>query len=232
MFFYRTWLKIKWYFIKIKLKAFLSVHAFTKPPKLHFHGELLFTHFSFTLRFELSQGNPGSRIREIFDVKSIKSSAVESVILFKQCPEYNFHWQDQASSRTQNPQPRIQHPRLSWITLHEVPVHYVIVRIRLHRPNRLGSWCQSGLTDSRNAHIWKYLAMRAINTTEATGWKELKPFCRLPVSMIIDWIVSIRGTQLQFSENICWEDDLRSRIFGTFVVKFLTCLSLLGFSNI
>ena len=29
----------------------------------------------------------------------------------------------------------------------------------------------------------------------------------------------------------CSEDDLRSRIFGT-VVKFLPCLSLLGFSNI
>ena len=35
-----------------------------------------------------------------------------------------------------------------------------------------------------------------------------------------------------FSENICSEDDLRSRIFGTFVVKFLACLPLLGFSNI
>ena len=33
-------------------------------------------------------------------------------------------------------------------------------------------------------------------------------------------------------ENICSEDDLRSRIFGTFVVKFLACLPLLGFSNI
>ena len=31
----------------------------------------------------------------------------------------------------------------------------------------------------------------------------------------------IRGTQRQFSENICSEDDLRSRILGTFVVKFL-----------
>ena len=41
-----------------------------------------------------------------------------------------------------------------------------------------------------------------------------------------------RGTQHQFSENICSEDDLRSRIFGTFVVKFLACLPLLGFSNI
>ena len=43
---------------------------------------------------------------------------------------------------------------------------------------------------------------------------------------------SSRGTQRQFSENICSEDDLRSRIFGTFVVKFLACRPLLGFSNI
>ena len=40
------------------------------------------------------------------------------------------------------------------------------------------------------------------------------------------------GNQRQFSENICSEDDLRSRIFRTFVVKFLACLPLLGFSNI
>ena len=40
-----------------------------------------------------------------------------------------------------------------------------------------------------------------------------------------------RGTQRQFSENICSEDEWRSRIFGTFVVKFLACLPLLGFSN-
>ena len=42
----------------------------------------------------------------------------------------------------------------------------------------------------------------------------------------------VRGTQRQFSENICSEDDLKSRIFGTFVVKFLACLPALGFSNI
>ena len=35
-----------------------------------------------------------------------------------------------------------------------------------------------------------------------------------------------------FRENICSEDDLRSRIFGAFVAKFLACLPLLGFSNI
>ena len=44
---------------------------------------------------------------------------------------------------------------------------------------------------------------------------------------------SARGTQRQSSENICSEDDLRSTIFGTFIiVKFLACLLLLGFSNI
>ena len=35
-----------------------------------------------------------------------------------------------------------------------------------------------------------------------------------------------------FRKNICSEDNLRSRIFETFVVKFLACLPLLGFSNI
>ena len=42
----------------------------------------------------------------------------------------------------------------------------------------------------------------------------------------------VRGTQRQFSENICSEDDLKPRIFGTFAVKFLACLPLQGFSNI
>ena len=44
-------------------------------------------------------------------------------------------------------------------------------------------------------------------------------------------IAIYQGQQRQFSENICSEDDLRSRIFETFVVKFLACLPLLGFSN-
>ena len=35
-----------------------------------------------------------------------------------------------------------------------------------------------------------------------------------------------------FGKNIYSEEDLRSRIFGTFVVRFLACLPLLGFSNI
>ena len=35
-----------------------------------------------------------------------------------------------------------------------------------------------------------------------------------------------------FADHICSEDDLTSRIFETFVVTFLACLPLLGFSNI
>ena len=35
-----------------------------------------------------------------------------------------------------------------------------------------------------------------------------------------------------FRKITCSEDDLRSRIFGSFSVKFLACLPLLGFSNI
>ena len=47
--------------------------------------------------------------------------------------------------------------------------------------------------------------------------------------MILDHLN--RGTQRQFVENICSEDDLISRIFETVVVKFLACLPVLGFSN-
>ena len=52
------------------------------------------------------------------------------------------------------------------------------------------------------------------------------------MALEVDVSKGSRGTQRQFSENICSEDDLRSRIVGTFVVKFLACLPLLGFSNI
>ena len=38
----------------------------------------------------------------------------------------------------------------------------------------------------------------------------------------VDTRIIDRGTQRQFSENICSEDDLRSRIFGTFIV--ILCL--------
>ena len=56
--------------------------------------------------------------------------------------------------------------------------------------------------------------------------------CLLYNALLTTSLPIFRGTQRQFSENICSEDDLRSRIFGTFFPKFLACLPLLGFSNI
>ena len=52
----------------------------------------------------------------------------------------------------------------------------------------------------------------------------LTSFCKHPGS--------VRGTQSQFLENSCSEDDMRSRIFRTFFVKFVACLPLLGRLNI
>ena len=60
----------------------------------------------------------------------------------------------------------------------------------------------------------------------------VKPMSKSATAKLICKLIRSRGTQRQFSENICSEGDLRSRIFWTFVVKFLVCLPLLGFSNI
>ena len=84
---------------------------------------------------------------------------------------------------------------------------------------------------------------RTDSPSRSNGWKFFwngypEPFKRIPnpfkngKTFFTHRVLVIRGTQCQFSKNICSEDDLRSRIFGTFVVKFLACLPLLGFSNI
>ena len=46
------------------------------------------------------------------------------------------------------------------------------------------------------------------------------------------WVHTHQGHPTSIFENICSEDDLRSRIFGTFVVKFFAGPLLPGFSNI
>ena len=53
----------------------------------------------------------------------------------------------------------------------------------------------------------------------------------LKITVILEQLITGAPND-NFRGNICSEDDLRSRIFGTFVVKFLACLPLLGFSNI
>ena len=64
-------------------------------------------------------------------------------------------------------------------------------------------------------------------------WGTLASFGQGYVADPLETLAYITGAPNgNFRENICSEDDLRSRIFGAFVVKFLACLPLLGFSNI
>ena len=91
-------------------------------------------------------------------------------------------------------------------------------------------WCCSYLPwYLTKIHVWQYI--RAISSSSVfscwTGVYSASAIIQIPIESD-----GIRGTQRQFSKNICSEDDLRSRIFGTFVVKFLACLPLLRFSNI
>ena len=76
------------------------------------------------------------------------------------------------------------------------------------------------------------------STSSSTVFSHLNKLCRSKATGLdnisakiirecADLISVSKGTQRQFSENICSEHDLRSTIFGTFVVKFLACLPLL-----
>ena len=62
----------------------------------------------------------------------------------------------------------------------------------------------------------------------------LQDFCTITflVFLINDVAEHFSGApNNNFRKIICSEDDLRSRIFGSFSDKFLACLPLLGFSN-
>ena len=79
--------------------------------------------------------------------------------------------------------------------------------------------------------------MREISRAKTSSFAFIIPVsavikCAGDTVAIADTQAIIRDTQRQFSENIRSEDDLRSRTFQTFVVKFLACLPILGFSNI
>ena len=66
------------------------------------------------------------------------------------------------------------------------------------------------------------------------GW--VRPWIGVRVSFALQassvCLITTGAPNDNFRKNICSEDDLRSRIFGTFAVKFLAFLPLLGFSNI
>ena len=74
---------------------------------------------------------------------------------------------------------------------------------------------------------WKQSATLARNTWTPRAVQELTGYISRSASKTF-----AGAPNGNFRENICSEDDLRTRIFGTFVVKFLACLPLLRFSNI
>ena len=61
------------------------------------------------------------------------------------------------------------------------------------------------------------LIINDISNGQAVFWRQLTHLQQFRGIKL-----DIRGTQRQLSENICLEDDLRSRIFGTSAVKFLS----------
>ena len=86
---------------------------------------------------------------------------------------------------------------------------------------------------NRKSGYFRQLLQTVINACWLCFQRRQINACRLARASVLGLQMrDFRGTQRQFLENICSEDDLKSRIFGTFLVKFLACLLLLGFSNI
>ena len=66
---------------------------------------------------------------------------------------------------------------------------------------------------------------------QKNDWKLCQPLLHNQGVSLVGYLKSGAPND-NFRKNICSEYDLRSRVFETFVVKFLACLPLLGFSNI
>ena len=89
--------------------------------------------------------------------------------------------------------------------------------------------------------VWQYRIVRRSDLLQDqfnnSAWNTCMytELCRQKTQVLELIIIStcisatLRDTHCQFSENICSDDDLRSEIFGTFAVKFLACLPLLGY---
>ena len=92
----------------------------------------------------------------------------------------------------------------------------------------LSAWLKSGFPGS----VTRLTRNTLVNQVLVHMVKSGKPGLKTRKVWLVQPGFRGTGTQRQFSENIFSEDDLRCRIFGTFFVKFLPCLPLLGFSNI
>ena len=89
---------------------------------------------------------------------------------------------------------------------------YNPMAIQAFRRSLIGTRGTTGSSAPSETHLLRFIEL----SRRIRGWS---------------WVICFKW-QTIMRENICSEDDLRSRIFGTFVVKFLACLPLLGFSTI
>ena len=75
-----------------------------------------------------------------------------------------------------------------------------------------------------------FFAQRQPKTRQTNPIFDIKTFHKK--CFLLYMYPSWQGHPTSIFGKYCSEDVLRSTIFGTFVVKFLACLPLLGFSNI
>ena len=85
--------------------------------------------------------------------------------------------------------------------------------------------CSTILRRQKSSHQNYFIQPRGLNFRR--GPKTLRGRCHFPLQA-----EALKAEASIFGKYICSEEDLRCTIFGTFVVKFLACLPLLGFSNI
>ena len=98
----------------------------------------------------------------------------------------------------------------------------------IKKPTGWNSFLKAVAVSIKFLHLNYFAASMIKILPIALFWREAYAFLpRLPMSHFLQG-----APNDNFRKNICSEDDLRSRIFETFVVKFLACLPLLGFSNI
>ena len=128
----------------------------------------------------------------------------------------------------------LQNKLKSYVARFTTTFKHVLQQIRWSGCCSLRKYCLTEKNNTRLSHHTRELRHLLWNKFALDSAGKTRSMCRFCCKKdnVSQPATTVRGTQRKFSKNICSEDDLRSRIFGTFVVKFLAYLPLLGFSNI
>ena len=119
------------------------------------------------------------------------------------------------------------------VALNAEVVHYRSVAKKYKRAKKVANWSATGSTIISTAVSSASLAsaLSVVGLPAAIPLGGVGGAFALASSSSVYRLYSGAPND-NFRKNICSEDHLRSRIFGTFVAKFLACMPLLGFSNI